>query len=52
MSKWIGRVATLTYILGRGRTFDVRVRIIGAEQATPDVDSRNPSGFWYWATYE
>jgi len=28
-----------------------RVKIIDVEVATPGMDSRNPSGIWFWATY-
>ncbi len=54
MNKWIGRVATLIWFDPRWGEYQprVRVRIVDTEQATPNMDSHNPSGYWYWARYE
>lgn len=49
MSSWVGKLVSIQPLDYRRKP--QLVRIVDTEQATPNMDSRNPSGFWYWARY-
>lgn len=50
MKHWIGKLVT---IRRQGDPYfkPQQVRVLAVEHATPFMDSRNPSGVWFWARY-